>query len=140
MANANVELLRNAYRRWTESRGRSVEDWMAIAAPDFRTRSGADDHAEGEFGAVPAGREGLRAYLVDLVDHWIMERHEVERFIADGDEVAAVIHAVWRHRVTNKQVACDVVDVWTFEGGAATSLLETFDTAAMVRAATPDAA
>ena len=139
-ANPNVDVLRQAYQRWSESRGRSIDDWLAIVAPSFRIRSGADEHAEGQFGAVPAGREGLRSYLVELVGHWIMESHDVERFIADGDDVAVLIRAVWRHRATNKQIACDLVDVWSFQGGQAVSLMEVFDTAAMVQAATPDAA
>ena len=139
-SNANVELLRQGYQRWSESRGRSIDDWLAIAAPTFRIRSGADHLAEAQFGPAPAGREGLRTYLLDLVSHWIMERHDVERYIADGDEVAAVIRAVWRNRATNKQIACDLVDLWSFKDGQAVSLTEVFDTAAMLAAATPDAA
>ena len=136
----NVALLRTAYVRWSESRGRSIEDWLAIIGPDFRTHSAADRHAEGRFGAVPAGREGLKVYLEDLVANWIMESHDVTRFVADGDEVVAVIRAVWRNRRTNKQIATDVVDLWTFKGGKAAAMLEMFDTAAMIEAATPDAA
>jgi ketosteroid isomerase-like protein len=134
--NANVEILRRAYQRWIETRGGSIDDWVAISGPKFRTRSGADQHV----GAPGMGVEGFRAYLMELVDHWIMERHDVDRFIADGEQVVAVIRAVWRHRGTNKRVACDVVDVWTFEDGKATSLLEVFDTAGMFAAATSDAA
>jgi ketosteroid isomerase-like protein len=139
--NANVRALRRAYDRWSESRGRSVDEWVAIAAPKFRVRSSADQHVEqGRFGSAPGGPEGMRTYLSDLVDNWIMERHDVDRFIAEGDQVAAVIRALWRNRATNKRIACDVVDIWTFDRGQATSLLELFDTAAMIEAATPDAA
>ena len=140
LVNANVESLKRAYARWSETRGRSVDDWLAIASPKFRMRSVADLHVEGKFSSGPSGPEGLRFYLVELVDHWIMERHDVERLIADGDQVAAHIRAIWRNRETNKRVACDVVDLWTFEDGLATSMLELFDTAAMVAAATADAA
>ncbi len=138
--NPNVEVLDRAYGRWIESRGRSVEDWVAIASPDFQIRSLADGHEQGRFGAVPAGPDGLRQYLVDLVQNWIMERYEVERYIADGDQVVAVVQTAWRHRETNKAVACPLVDVWTFKDGQATSVLELFDTAAMVQATVPDAA
>jgi ketosteroid isomerase-like protein len=139
-ANPNVELLSHAYARWSESRGRSVDDWVAIASPGFHIRSVSDGHAEAQFGDVPAGHDGLRTYLTELLAHWIMERHDVERFVADGDHVVALIRAIWRNRETNKQIDCELVDVWSFEAGQATSLLEVFDTAAMIEAATPDAA
>ncbi len=138
--NANVETLRRCYEKWSETRGRSIEDWLAICSPKFRTRSAADNHVEARFGGAPAGPEGLRTYLQELINHWIMERHDVERFIADGDQVAAVIRAIWRHRETNKRIATDVVDLWVFDQGKAVSMLEMFDTAAMIQAATPDAA
>lgn len=138
-SNPNVEALRNAYERWTQSRGRSVEDWVALASPDFQIRSSADAHAEASFGAAPAGIEGLKAYLTDLVNHWIMESYEVEQLIADGDDVVAINRIAFRHRQTNKRVACPLVDVWTFRDGKATSVMEVFDTAAMIQAATPEA-
>lgn len=138
--NPNVEALRGAYDAWIQSRGRSVEEWVKIASPDIALRSAADEHDEGRFGAVPAGHGGLRQYLTDLVTHWIMENYEMDRFIADGDEVVAVARTAWRHRETNKRVACPLVDVWTFKDGLAVSVLELFDTAAMVAAATPDPA
>ena len=138
--NPNVDKLSHAYEIWRQTRGRSIETWVALASPDIVIRSGADQHAEGHFGAVPAGHDGLRRYLSDLLASWIMEDHEVQRYIAHGDDVAVVIAAIWRNRVTNKRVACPVVDVWTFRHGLATSVLEVFDTAALVQAATPDAA
>jgi ketosteroid isomerase-like protein len=138
--NANVAALRRAYDRWSETRGRSVEDWLELAHPKFRMRSVADQHVPDEAAVPLLGREGMRSYLEGLLEHWIMERHDVERFIADGDQVAAVIRAVWRNRETNKRIATDLVDVWAFEGGRAVSMVELFDSAAMLKAATPDPA
>lgn len=138
--NTNVDTLRRCYDRWSETRGRSIEDWLEIVGPKFRTRSAAGHHVEGRLDGLPAGPDGLRTYLQALVNTWIMERHDVERFIADGDQVAAVIRAVWRNRETNKRIATDVVDLWVFDNGKAVSMLELFDTAAMIEAATPDLA
>ncbi len=138
--NSNVATLRRTYEAWIQSRGRTVEDWVAIASPEFAIRSVADDHEEARFGAVPAGHDGLRRYLTDLVAHWIMESYDIDRLIADGDQVVAVIQTAWRNRATNKRIASHLVDVWTFKDGLATSVLEMFDTAAMVAAATPDPA
>lgn len=137
-ADTNVETLRRAYEAWSQSRGRSVDNWAAIASPDFTIRSLADEHEEGQFGSAPIGPEGMRRYLTDLVTHWIMETHEVDQFVAQGDTVVAVMRTSWVHRVTNKRVACPLVDVWTFKDGLVTSVLELFDTAAMVKAAMPD--
>ena len=135
---SNVDILRKAYEAWTQSRGRSVDNWAAIASPDFTIRSLADAHEEGRFGGAPVGPEGMRRYLTDLVTHWIMETHEVDQFVAQGDTVVAVVSTSWVNRATNKRVACPLVDVWTFKNGQVTSVLELFDTAAMVKAATPD--
>lgn len=135
-----MELLNRGYELWAQSRGRSIEDWVAIAHPDFEVRSLADGHPEGHFGAVPAGHDGLRKYLTELVLHWIMEDFVIQQYVADGDNVVAVARTAWRNRATNKQVSTVLVDVWTFRDGQAVSLLELFDTAAMIQATLPDAA
>jgi ketosteroid isomerase-like protein len=66
-----------------------------------------------------------------------MELYEVQRFIASGDDVAVVVNIAWRHKATNKMATGVLIDVWTFRDGKAITVLEVFDTASMVAAATP---
>lgn len=133
----NLDLLKRAYRHWADTRGQSIDYWLAIVSDDIRIQSAADEYAIARFGVVPQGKEGVRRYLEDIVATWQMELYDVQRYVAAGDQVVAVANIIWRHRKTQKCAVGALVDVWTFKNGKACALLEVFDTASMVAAATP---
>lgn len=134
----NVATLREAYRRWRETRGGSIDFWISICAPDIRFGSlpqGAEplDYMRGN-----QGREGLREYLDGIVANWDMIEHETERFVADGDEVVMLGYCRWRARATGKAVWTPLAHFWRFQNGLAIEYYEFFDTAAAISAGTPD--
>lgn len=137
---SNADNLRRLYRRWAETRGASVDDWLDIVSDDFRVTSGADEYSAAKFGVAPRGREGIRRYLENLREHWAQEIFEVIDVIDAGDDVVVVSNVAYRYRATDKIAVSTMVDVWKFRDGKAVSWLEVFDTASMVAATTPDAA
>ena len=87
----NVEILKAAYKRWSDTKGGSVDDWMKICADNIAFGSLAQ-------GAVPSAqyltsynsRDSLKSYFDGLARDWEMVSWEVEHFIAQGDRVVVV--------------------------------------------------
>jgi ketosteroid isomerase-like protein len=126
----NVEILKAAYKRWGDTKGGSVDDWMKICADNIAFGSLAQ-------GAVPSAqyltaynsRDSLKSYFEGLARDWEMLSWEVKQFIAQGDRVAVVSHCAWRNRKTGKTVSTPKADVWKMSGGKAVEYFEYFDTA-----------
>ena len=135
-AAANVEVLKEAYRRWHESRGGSVDYWF--------------EHVLGDrisFGSVPRGaaplnfatqyddRTALRAYFEGLLSEWSMQYYTVTDYVAQGDAVVARGSTAWTNKKTGKVAETPKVDFWRFKDGKAVEFYEYFDTACVVAAA-----
>jgi ketosteroid isomerase-like protein len=126
----NVEILKAAYKRWSDTKGGSVDDWMKICADNVAFGSLAQ-------GAVPSAqymtsyssRDSLKSYFDGLARDWEMLSWEVKHFIAQGDRVAVVSHCVWRNKKSGKTVSTPKADVWKMSGGKAIEFFEYFDTA-----------
>src|SRR5947207_12446708 len=103
---ANVAVLTEAYRRWSESRGGSVDHWLSICAENLRFGSLAQ-------GAVPAAsylgsysaRNELAKYFDGLKHDWEMIEYRVDQFVAQGERVVMLGFCSWRHRKTGKAVS-----------------------------------
>lgn len=132
----NVAILTELYRRWHETRGRSVNDWFAII----------DDRIQ--FGSLPRGaqpaiafatdydrKETLRSYFTALTDGWSMNHYTVDEFIAQGDAVVMRGRMAWTNKATGKRFDSPKLDFWRFRDGKAIEFYEYFDTAAATAAA-----
>ncbi len=135
--NKNVENLKWAYGLWIDTRGDSVEAWLTLISDDFIVRSAADSYIAAAFGAAPRGKEGARWYLRAMIETWEMQLYEVQRYVADGDEVAVLAEVAYRHRKTNRIVGSQLANFWSFRDGKAVSMIELFDTEAVVAASQP---
>lgn len=129
MASPNVERLAGAYGLWAESKGKSTEHWLELLADEVDFRSFADDLPQIEFAQPYKKKEEVRRYLDGLVGGWEMLSFEVDRFIAEGDEVVMVGRTTWRNRQTGKLLDTAKVDLWRFRDGKAVSFMELIDTA-----------
>jgi ketosteroid isomerase-like protein len=134
---ANVQLLKEAYRRWNDSKGGSVDYWFdSVIGPHI------------SFGSVPRGaaplafatdyddRTKLRSYFDGLLSDWTMEYYAIDEYVAQGDIVVARGSTAWTHKKTGKKAETPKVDFWRFKGGKAVEFYEYFDTACVVAAAT----
>src|SRR5688500_8189018 len=126
----NVAILTEAYRRWSDSRGGSVDHWMSICDENIEFGSLIQ-------GAVPKvaymteyrGRDELCGYCDGLERDWAMIEYKVDAVVAPGDRVVMLGRCSWRHKQTGKVVSTPKADSWRFAKGKAVQFYEFFDTA-----------
>ena len=135
MVNENVEKLRQAYGIWRESKGASVDHWMPLLAEQVDFRSLAEGHPAAAFTHRRSTPAEVRGYLAGLTAEWEMLTYDVERFVAEGDDVVMVGQTSWRNRRTGKVANTAKVDVWRFKEGKVVGFHEFFDTAQLVACA-----
>jgi ketosteroid isomerase-like protein len=128
-ATHNVEVLKRAYRGWRDSRGKDVDCWMSICAPDIRFGSLAQGMERAEYMTAYSSREALAQYFEGLDRDWEMLEYEAEHFIAQDDRVVVLGRCAWRHKGTGKVVATPKADAWRFNGDKVIEYYEYYDTA-----------
>jgi uncharacterized protein len=133
-----LEKLRAAYKAWHDTRGQSVETWMALMADDVEMRSVADGAPGMEFSKSRKGKDTLHGYFSALNADWEMIHYTPEHFLVDGDCVAVFGRCAFRNRKTGKLAETDVANRWLFRDGLAVEYYEIYDTAKAFAAATPD--
>lgn len=131
----NVELLKHAYSRWSETRGGSVDDWLAICADRMAFGSLAHGAAPTPYLTAYRTRNELKDYFDGLARDWEMMEYTVDHFTAQDDRVVMVGRCAWRHRKTDKVVWTPKADVWRFADGKAVEFFEFYDTAQVLAAA-----
>jgi uncharacterized protein len=131
----NVELLKDAYGRWHDSKGASVDHWMNIVADDVRFGSLAQAAPVMSFACNYDSRESLRGYFDGLLSDWEMIHYTVDEFVAQGDAVFMRGSTAWRNKRTGKAVETPKIDFWRFRDGKAVEYYEYYDTARVFAAA-----
>lgn len=137
----NVEILKSAYQRWSETKGGSVDDWMNICADNIAFGSLAQ-------GAAPpirymteySSRDRLKEYFGGLARDWQMIESAADHFVAQGDRVVVLGRCTWRFKATGKVVSTPKCDTWRFKDGKAVEFFEYYDTAQVMAAAVPGVA
>lgn len=135
---ALVEKLKPAYQRWHDTRGGSVDDWLAIMHDDIELLSLADGAEGMEFSAGRKGKEATREYFAKLAEDWEMISYRADEFIVEGDRVVVFGHCAFKNRKTGKIADSKVVQRWRFIDGLAAEFFEFYDTAKAFAAATPE--
>jgi uncharacterized protein len=126
----NVAVLTEAYRRWHESRGASVDHWMSIFDEKARFGSLIQGTAPGlAYMDEYRTRDELRRYFEGLAHDWEMIEYKVDHLVAQGDRVVMLGRCAWRNRHTGKVVKTPKADSWRFANGKAVEFYEYFDTA-----------
>lgn len=137
----NVEILKAAYQRWSETKGGSVDDWMKICADDIAFGSLAQ-------GAAPpiqyltgySSRDMLKEYFAGLARDWEMIESVTDHFVAQGDRVVVLGRCAWRFKKTGNVVSTPKCDTWRLADGKAVEFFEYYDTAQVMAAAVPGVA
>jgi ketosteroid isomerase-like protein len=133
---ANVAALREAYARWRDTKGGSVEHWLGLLSDDIK----AGSLAAGSLDALPFltshnRRSDFRLYFAAILHDWEMLDFTVGEFVAQGDAVVMRGTMAWRHRRSGKTFTSAKVDFWRFRNGKAIEFFECFDTAGALSAA-----
>jgi ketosteroid isomerase-like protein len=131
----NVEILKAAYTRWSDTKGESVDDWLKICADDIDFGSLAQ-------GAAPkvryltsyTNRDALKEYFGGLARDWQMIDYVPENFVAQGDRVVMLGRCSWRFKKTGKVVQTKKAASWRFADGKAIEYFEYYDTAGVLAA------
>ena len=97
---ANVEILKNAYRRWHETRGGSVDQFFAFLDDNILFGSIARGEALLEFARQYNGKAELCGYFDDLLKDWEMIHYKIDEYVAQGDAVVARGSCAWTSRKT----------------------------------------
>jgi ketosteroid isomerase-like protein len=133
-----VEKLRAAYRRWHDTRGQSIGDWLVLMADDVELRSAGEGASGMEFSAPRKGKATLEHYFTALHADWEMVHFTAEEFVTEGDTVVVFGRCAWKHRRTGKTAETFVINRLRFRDGLVTEFTEFYDTAKAFAAATPD--
>jgi ketosteroid isomerase-like protein len=131
----NVETLKKAYQRWSDSKGTSVDHWLALCDPNIKFGSLME-------AAVPpvnymkaySSRDQLRDYFGGLSKDWEMISYDAEHFVAQGDRVVMLGRCAWRHKKSKVVVDTPKADSWRFVNGQAVEFFEYYDTAKVLSA------
>ena len=132
----NVEILKDAYKRWADSKGGSVDHWMSLCCEDIQFGSLARGAPEMCFANCYDNRSALRGYFEGLVADWEMIHYTVDEFVADGDKVVMRGSTAWRNKRTGQVAETPKVDFWRFRDGKVAEFYEYYDTARVFAAAT----
>jgi ketosteroid isomerase-like protein len=126
----NVEILKHAYKRWSETLGESVDDWLKICHDNIAFGSLAQGAPEGaRYLTEYRSRDALKEYFAGLERDWSMIEFATEHFIAQGDRVVMLGRCAWRYKKTGKVVWTQKADSWRFADGKAVEYFEYYDTA-----------
>ena len=132
--NPHLPVLEQAYRNWNETKGGSFEEILDLFADEVEMRSVLSPDIPHEVSGTHRTKAEAVNYFASLARDWEMLAYDVDRFIADGDDIVMVGRCAWRNRATGKVVDTPKVDIWHFENGKITRFLEMFDSLGFVRA------
>lgn len=80
------------------------------------------------------GHTGVRDCFVRLREAQENQSIDIREFVAQGDKVVVLLHVVAKARATGKKFESDIVHVFTIRDARIATLLDFFDTAALVDA------
>ncbi|WP_247458886.1 hypothetical protein [Bradyrhizobium sp. 153] len=87
---ANVQLLKEAYRQWNDSKGQSVDYWFDnVIGPQIKFDSLPRGAEPVPFARRYDDRTELRGYFDGLLADWSMEYYTMNEYVAQGDAVVA---------------------------------------------------
>ena len=132
---ANVDVLKDAYRQWNDTRGGSVAQIVSICDPNISWASVPRGEAPLAFAAQYNKRDELQIYVDGLLSDWTMVHYTIDEYIAQGDVVFARGSCAWTNKKTGKIAETPKVDFWRFRDGKAIEFYEYFDTACVAAAA-----
>ncbi len=135
--NPNVAALERAYANWSESKGGSAQEVLALFDDRVEMRSVLTPELPSELAGSHVSKTEAAEYFAALARDWEMLYWDIYQFIADGeagDDVVVISRCAWRHRETGAEVDTPKVDIWHFENGRATRFFELFDSLAFARA------
>lgn len=133
MTTENKEILKQAYQKWHDSKGGSVEHWLDMMTDDIDFNSLAQGSSGLEFACQRISKENMRGYFEGLLGTFEMIHYTVNQYIGEGNTVVAIGHTSWKNKATGKVFDTPKVDVVTFKDGKICGFYEYYDTAMILK-------
>lgn len=133
----NLAKLKDAYREWHDTKGKSVDSWMDLFAENVRLRSLAEGRAGAAFTQHVRSKAEVTRYFKGLLNDWQMIHYTTDDFIVDGDRIAMRGSTSWSNRKTGRVVETRKADFVTFKDGKIVEFEEFYDTAGLLAALEP---
>ena len=133
----HVSLLREAYKKWHDTKAGSVDHWLELMTDDIQFRSLAGGATKMEFTRTSTCKEEVRHYFSELTSQWEMIHYTIDEYIVQGERVVALGNCSFRHKQTGKVLDTPKADFHKFRGGKICEFFEFYDTAQAISSATP---
>lgn len=130
----NVAIIKDAYQRWNDSKGASVDHWMNLMTDDIRFGSLAGGAEPMTFTRASSSKNEVRGYFSGLSDNWEMIYYRVNEIITQNDRVVALCEVSFRNKRTGKLAGGPKADVHRIRDGKICEFFEYYDTAALAAA------
>jgi uncharacterized protein len=132
-----IERLKAAYKAWHDTKGKSIDTWIALMAEEVDFRSLANGPHGIPWTRTRNSPGEVRDYLHGLTQTFGMDRFTVDRYLCEDDTIAAIGSSAWHHLASGKEFETPMVTIWRFKDGKAVSIFEYYDTAGVAQAAAP---
>jgi ketosteroid isomerase-like protein len=140
MADSNLKRVKHMHKVWNSSKGRDLQPLLDIIDDDFRIANVKPDTTGLTFMVTRSGKQEAIDFFQSIFEEWTMVYYRPEHYVAEGDNVAMFGMCKYIHNGTKNAAECRIANLWRFQNGKAIELIEVFDSAAAVLAATPKAA
>lgn len=127
--------LKAAYKTWHETKGASIDTWLALMADAVDFRSLANGRLGIPWTKTRTSAGEVRDYLHGLTATFGMDHFTVDRYVCQGDTIVAIGSTGWHHLASGKTFETPIVTIWRFKDGKAVSFFEYYDTAIVAEAA-----
>lgn len=134
---SNLDRLKHAYKSWHESKGTVSKPWFDLLADQVELQSMGNESKALAFGAPRRSKEEVVQYFEGLASNWSMLHWSPHTYVTEGDTIAVFSRCAWTSKETGKSVETPTAHLWRFEDGKVTSMIEIFDSARVLAAATP---
>jgi ketosteroid isomerase-like protein len=98
----HVSLLKEAYKKWHETKAGSVEHWLELMTDDIQFHSLGSGAPKMEFTRTSTCKEEVKDYFSQLTSEWEMIHYTIDEYIAQGDRVVALGRCGFRNKRTGK--------------------------------------
>ena len=125
----NVAILKEAYRLWHETKGKSVNHWISICADAIEFGSIAQNLRSVPYMTTYEDVTALAKYFAGLALDWEMIEFRTENFVAQGERVIMLGRCSWRAKKNGIVVWTPKADSLRMKNGKIGEYYEYIDTA-----------
>jgi ketosteroid isomerase-like protein len=131
----HVELLKEAYKKWHDTKAGSVDHWLDLMTEDVKFRSLAAGAAKMEFTRTSTCKDEVKRYFTELTSQWEMIHYVIDEYIAQRERVVALGNCSFKHKQTGKILETPKADFHNIRDGKICEFFEFYDTAQAISCA-----